>query len=463
MQKRLYNFFLLPRSSDEDTRRREFILNVLLLGSIGLTVAALLKIFAHFIVNLFVYHQPYNGAGEVAVFAAFAFFTGIYLLSRIRFYWIACYLFIGLYFLLGVYTTYIWGNLLPQTPLVFVLVIVMSSILIGTRFSLLVAGMVAASVLIMNDLRINQVITVPVRIPSQATSDLLIDVVIFGIIVLVSWLSNSEIEKSLRRAKQSEAELKRERDLLEVKVEARTRELKQAQVNQMTQLYRFAEFGRLSSGLIHDLANPLTTISVSLEEFSASPNAKLLKQSRDGIRKIEQYIETARAQIRNETQLTVFSIEEEIKQVILFLHHKASVAKVKIKIAQEDKQLRLYGNPVKLNQVISNLVSNAIDAYEGVDASHDRLITITVIEAAKETRIEVRDFGKGISRANLGRIFTPFFSTKDLKNGSGIGLSICKDIVEKDFRGQIDVASDRSSGTVFRVTLPYGQSIRQHH
>ena len=96
---------------------------------------------------------------------------------------------------------------------------------------------------------------------------ILVTIVILEIIVLVSWLSNKEIEKALKRAKRSEIALKKERDGLEIEVERRTEELKKAQLEKLTIFYRFSNYGRIAAGLFHDIANPLTQVSLSLSRI----------------------------------------------------------------------------------------------------------------------------------------------------------------------------------------------------
>jgi two-component system, NtrC family, C4-dicarboxylate transport sensor histidine kinase DctB len=106
-----------------------------------------------------------------------------------------------------------------------------------------------------------------------------------------------------------------------------------------------------------------------------------------------------------------------------------------------------------LQQVIVNLISNAIDAMDGV---HPKPIEITILHEGTSKsgtcRIEVRDHGPGLSEAALAQAFDPFFTTKDPGQGLGLGLSISYNIV-RDFDGRLAVANHPEGGAVFSVAL----------
>jgi C4-dicarboxylate-specific signal transduction histidine kinase len=106
-----------------------------------------------------------------------------------------------------------------------------------------------------------------------------------------------------------------------------------------------------------------------------------------------------------------------------------------------------------LNQVITNLISNAIDAYEP-ETPNKREISVCVKKKRNAAEIIVQDFGSGIKKEFLSLIFQPFFTTKNFEKGIGIGLSICKDIIEKDFKGKITVTSQLHAGTLFVIAVP---------
>ena len=104
---------------------------------------------------------------------------------------------------------------------------------------------------------------------------------------------------------------------------------------------------------------------------------------------------------------------------------------------------------------MTNLLLNAIDAYEGKEINKkNRTIVVDLQESQEEVILSVKDEGVGILKEHMQRIFLPFFTTKSTEKGTGIGLSISQEIVEKSFGGTIGVSSSKSDGTIFTVMFP---------
>jgi signal transduction histidine kinase len=157
-----------------------------------------------------------------------------------------------------------------------------------------------------------------------------------------------------------------------------------------------------------------------------------------------------------EKSAEAFSLSDEVKGVIEVLLYKANSAKVKI-IFEPLATGEVVGDPAKWSQVVLNLITNAIDAYDTLsfDSNRERKIVIKLEEFPHAFAFSVTDFGSGIKEEDLPKIFDPFFSTKkgDSTKGTGIGLSMAKRIIEKDFDGTVEVDSKLNKGTVFTVTL----------
>jgi two-component system C4-dicarboxylate transport sensor histidine kinase DctB len=287
--------------------------------------------------------------------------------------------------------------------------------------------------------------------------------------MIVSWLSNREIERSLNRARESESALKEQRDRLEIIVEERTKELQQAQAEKVTQLYRFAEFGRLASGLFHDLMNPLTSVSLYLEQLDKSRSGEKMTQAQDYLQKaiqaskrIQDFTQAMRKQLQHREAKELFSLNEGVRQAIQLLTHKAWEAHVTITF-NANEELTTFANPLKFHQIILNMVSNGIDAYRDIPSSQDRKreVVISIHSLGDDVNIIVQDWGCGISPEITGKIFQPFFTTKTTGNGIGIGLSSTKEIIEKDFSGTVTVESSEGWGSTFRITFPRNNGASQ--
>jgi len=235
----------------------------------------------------------------------------------------------------------------------------MAGVLIDTKFAFIITILISVSLFVIFYLQHEKIILVDTTWMDEPLHlrDVEIYVVTLVIIATVSWLFNREIEKALYRARSSEKALKKERNFLEIKVEERTKELKQTQLEKMSQLYRFAEFGRLTSGFFHDLANPLTDLSLNLERLSTKETSSLLKRAINGTKRMESFIGIARKQIQKQEVKTNFSVPDEIKQAIQVLSHKAREEGVKIYFPRTNN-LEIYGNPLRFYQLVTNLLSN---------------------------------------------------------------------------------------------------------
>jgi C4-dicarboxylate-specific signal transduction histidine kinase len=393
----------------------------------------------------------------------FSFFISLYFLSRKGFFLTASYCLLTIFFLLVTYEIYNWGADLPSGLLTYVLVIVMAGVLISTRFAFIATIIISLTLATVGYLQINNIINLNAYWKNDFVSmaDFIVFVVIFLIIATVSWLSNREIEKSLIRARRSETELKKERDSLEVTDEKRTQQLKDEQSDKIAQLYRFAEFGRLSAGVFHDLVNPLTAVSLNMEKVKAEYGKEVAtseaKMSIDravlAAKKMENFVVAVRKQLAREENNTRFSLNEEIGHVVGILSHKAQKAHVTLHFSAAHITT-LFGDAAKFNQVVLNLIANAIESYVSTEQDDPtRKVDIALTEKGDVILLSIKDFGIGIVPENIEKIFDPFFTTKIDGQGIGIGLSLSKRIVEKDFHGSIDVKSKVGEGTVFTIQL----------
>jgi len=447
-----------PKSKNEDEAGREYILNILLLCCFGVGLAASS-------VNTFfaiIEGEAYDGVSPILVFAVTLIFIALYLLSRAGKPKFVASIFLLASVLPIYFTLYRWGFHVPQALLLYGLSIVMTGVLLGSKAAFLLVIAHALFLIPLSYLQGAKLISYDVSWKEDlpGLSDGIAATATLGAIAVVSWLSNREIERSLKRARWSEAALKKERDLLEVKVEERTRELKQAQLEKMLQLYRFAKFGRLASGLFHDLANPLTNVHLNLERLSTQETSSLLKRALSGVKQMENFVEAARKQIQEQEIETSFSAPDEIRQAIQMFAHRAKEERVEIRFQRADS-LKIYGNPLKFYQLVTNLLSNAVDAYKKIERDkRKRQVLIELKKVNGKIRLTVQDWGCGIPKEQLGKIFDPFFTTKPIEKGIGIGLCICKDTVEKDFGGRIKVKSREGKGSTFTAEFPIKQSER---
>ncbi|MCP6718943.1 MAG: HAMP domain-containing histidine kinase [Patescibacteria group bacterium] len=467
------HFFVLlgksiePRSMDLDDRRREQILNIILVATMVLSGIAIISVSIGRIIRAADPNFEYHGVPAFILLLFASSFAILYFFSRAGFYKTVSYVLIFIYFTAATYTIYTWGADAPQGLLVYFLTLIISSVLISTQFSLVVLTMVSIALLSISFLQTQTIIEVNTYWRTQPLifRDTIVAVVTLGVAAIVAWLSNREIEKSLKRARTSEKALGKERNLLEVKVEQRTRELKKVRMEKMQQLYRSAEFGRLSSGLFHDLVNPLTAISLNLGQIKdvdikgLAETKVYLEQAIATTKRMESFIIAVRKQIAKQGEEILFSLCQEITQTIDLLSYYAKKVDVGV-IFYPPENIRTFGDPIKFCQVVTNLMSNAIDSYGEIKSFGKRRdVFVKLTRKDGFIYLTVQDWGRGIPSENINKIFDPFFTTKSTSQDLGIGLSIVKNITEKDFKGTIKVESKPREGTIFTIKFPQKQKI----
>lgn len=453
MLQNFYQTFIRPTSQSQDSRNRELVLNFLLLAVFGLALVSL----GVTIVSFIVFREHFFAVRTLIILAALAGTYGLYWLSRYRQQQrLVSFILVLFFFIIATFLVYQWGVLIPTGSLMFGLAIIMASILLGARYalySLLVVLVVMTTVAIGQDHGFLQ----PSLnwMPSDANAgDLVGFYGVFGIIASISWLFNQQMERSLSRARHSEAALLRQKDLLEVKVEERTRQLETAQLEKVQQVYRFAELGRVSSALFHDLANHLTSMSLDIEGLEPAGRSDILHRIQHDIHYIDDVVQRVRFQLRGQSKIEQFDVLKEVKKVVRLLHYKLVQNQVEIQLVKPTRKL-LYTNDVtRFRQLVMNLIVNAIESYPTPDSKSvsKREVVIKIEQKSDSIYLIINDWGVGVEPARLKKIFEPFYTDKS--EGTGIGLFIVKQIVEKDLGGSIKLTSDLKNGTVFKIRLP---------
>ena len=246
----------------------------------------------------------------------------------------------------------------------------------------------------------------------------------------------------------------------------RTKKLKQAQLEKVSELYRFVEFGKLAGGLFHDLMSPLTSLSLSVDNLYTQgllADTALSKEIDIAIKsstRMANFIKGVKKKIQKSDTEVLFNICEELNQVIEFLSSKWKPAGISIH-TDIPHDLSIRGNPIMFHHIFTNLISNAIDAFEGTKIV-DKAVNVIVIEKENDIKITISDNGKGIPFEIISQIFEPFFTTKSHNGGSGIGLPATRHALQKYFNGSITVESVESKGSAFTAYItkkPHDSSV----
>ncbi len=219
--------------------------------------------------------------------------------------------------------------------------------------------------------------------------------------------------------------------------------------------------GEMAGSVAHDLRNPLTVLSVSMDR--ARERLKEINFADAGIEKIFTRIDLAQNRLNSFiTRLNNFNkhtpteekCETPLSRIfetsLILLEPKIHETGAVILMRLSEPDLCVVGFETKLEQVVINLLANAMDA---VANQENREITLEAEGKLNRTLIHVTDYGTGIAASQIPEIFKPFYTTKEGRRGTGFGLSICKRIVE-EHNGDIYVVSAPKQGTRFTVSLP---------
>jgi signal transduction histidine kinase len=390
--KTLYTNLLQPKSKNYDSRRREFLLNVLLLGSILLL---------GFLNGFVIYDKlslglRYEGISPEIFLGILFIFICLYILSRTGRFIQSSYILIGIYFVSISFAAYHWGVDLPTALLGFAMLISISSVLINTRFGLIITLMVSVFIITIGSLESAAIIH-PIKEWKTQTlkyDDAVEYAVVLLVIMIVSWLSNRETERSLERARRSEKALMAERDLLELKVEERAGELRQLQMRRITELHHLAEMGKSAGGFFHDLMNPLTGLVLAVERLnSGSANNKLvvseqLDKALAASRHMEKFITAIRRHGSIAPAEETLPLQAELGQVIQLLEYKARKNGVRLELKIEDAAAPGQA-PVDFYKIAYNLISYGIMAASNFSANPDKAVGIKLGYSGATIKLEV--------------------------------------------------------------------------
>ena len=245
------------------------------------------------------------------------------------------------------------------------------------------------------------------------------------------------------------------------------RKLKETQA-QLIQNEKMASLGQLVAGIAHEINNPLAFVVNNLfvvesgmsslvpeiePHLSGGRLNKLrkiqtcLEEMREGLNRVKELVLDLRTFSRlDEGEFKTVDVADTVDSVLLLLKHRMN-NRIEVEKHYGPERM-LYCFAGRLNQVLMNLIANAVDAIAG-----EGKIVIATSHTAEVFLISIRDTGGGIPEAIRSKIFDPFFTTKPVGQGTGLGLAISYGIVQ-DHSGSIEVHSEEGAGTEFIVKIP---------
>jgi signal transduction histidine kinase len=273
-----------------------------------------------------------------------------------------------------------------------------------------------------------------------------------------------EFDHLLKKIKQAYEKIQREEE------KDREAEFREKIEKQLVITERLASLGTLATGVAHEINNPLAIIKESAgwmqlmlakDDLADMPRKEHFEKA---LEKIEDGIERARRithQLlgfvkKHDIAFSEVNLSKLIEETLKLIHRQAEDKQVEFAMNIDERTGTIWSDPYPIRQVLINLFTNAIYATDPGGR-----ITIATEKIDGFVTLTVNDPGKGIPKENLDRIFEPFFSTKAVGEGTGLGLYVSRGIIEK-LGGKIEVESTVGQGTRFSVTLPSSLEVKEH-
>lgn len=257
----------------------------------------------------------------------------------------------------------------------------------------------------------------------------------------------------------------------DVTAEKKLQEMNNELKNRLFDQDKIASLGMLTSGIIHEINNPLSYIQMNLGYLREELNSLNFKNQEqgdeieealgdimDGVKQIKE--------IANGLKKYVYKNDEEVKDTINIIEAMNEILiltkneyKYHVNVIfdyDQEEDYYIYGYASKFKQVVMNLIINASHAIMAKNLEDLGNIYIKVRQTHDEVIIELTDDGIGMDQVVLDKIFNPLFTTKEQGVGTGLGLSVSKQIIEEDHSGQISCQSIEGQGTTFTIRLPIG-------
>jgi PAS domain S-box-containing protein len=219
---------------------------------------------------------------------------------------------------------------------------------------------------------------------------------------------------------------------------------------------RLATVGQMAAGVAHEVNNPLTSVIGYSEMLLAGdlPDAvrsdiEIIHQSAERVSDIVRKLQRFARQ--NPLDREEVNLNQLIEVIVDLMRHQLQSSGVRLHLELAAELPEIAANGSQLQQVFINIISNAIESMKSAHQQGNLFISTAITIGS--VRIAFRDDGPGINADVLGHVFDPFFTTRDVGQGTGLGLSVCHRIIE-EHGGSIGVASTEGAGATFTIEIP---------
>jgi len=299
------------------------------------------------------------------------------------------------------------------------------------------------------------------QVSQQTQSVLLIGTILALLILALGMYSRERHLKKLSRKKLKEAEIIKQINLRlqeEIEEHCRTEQALRDTQAELVQSSKLAALGQMAAGIVHELNQPIAAIrthAASGRVLLEREQPEQLRETLASVTRITEHMASITTQLKSFARKTPRQQEKVLFQNCLnsalnIVAPLLDEAGVGLRKELPEEPIYLQGSCGQLEQVLVNLVRNGVDAMQ---ESTEKILRITLQCQKQRLELQVSDTGSGIAEENLEELFNPFFTTKEVGQGLGLGLSICYRIVD-DLGGSIRASNNPAGGATFSVKLP---------
>ncbi|MFZ6655525.1 sensor histidine kinase [Undibacterium sp. TJN19] len=293
-------------------------------------------------------------------------------------------------------------------------------------------------------------------------------------------------QRRLEEGRLAQRALKQAADELELHIAQRTQQLTEANEeleekylklqqtenllrstqNEMVQAGKLAMLGQMATGITHELNQPLTAIRAFADNAITFMHRGKSEQALGNLEHISNASERMGSIIaqlkgfarKSPNAVAVVDVQTAIKAAVSLLQSETERRGVHLQI-QADQTVKVLGDTVRVEQVLINLIRNAMDAVEN---SAHKEVDVSLTAEKDMARISIADTGTGLPEQVVQHLFEPFFTTKDIGQGLGLGLAISSSIVQA-MNGSLTATNRQQGGAEFTVTLPVYLPVQTEH
>lgn len=461
--KKIKNFFHFPIDWSEEKRRKSYLTTLIyLFFAVFLTLSLLVRVFY----VIFIIRDHNSVSLFSLILFSILFFNFLLRIRRKGGQLSAAFLITSL-IILCFQGSFKWGIDLFTIDIIYPLIIFLAAVLVSANFAFIILLVEVLGLSVIFYLQSNNLVSWdPSWKNYQPTYfDLIMILAVYFLMAAFSWISTREIEKSLQKAlkekkknKKLLEKLKYQNLNLEKIVEQRTAALKNYQIEQLIKVSPFIDMGKLAAGIIHNIRTPLSVISLAIDnllsrkgEIDKKLYLEHLNRAKNAVEKINDFSKISKNQFSESNELDYFDLNQEIKELIQLFEHKASEKQIKI-FFDENKKYKLMAYREKLDQVIANLLLNAIEAFDNSDKK-EKHIFIKLKRNKHYLLIQIKDYATGINTEDLKNLFQARFTTKSNKNGLGLGLYFCQEIMNNFYETKVKVENMIGVGSTFTLRI----------